>query len=225
MTAVYPAAVKTFAYRQDYTELVEAADVNVSYDEINATQKTLGVLPNTDTIDGAVSTWPTVGNRISAVAKGVSHPFCNVSANNIMVPYETHTVVQWTNKTWDTHGIWGGGTQLICPRSGVYTFNIYIRWHQDSMPNDNQQPVFNRSGQLKIALTPTNTPTDITNQGGYYPQGWQKANHQSASMTLPWVKGNAITMEVNQQCLTTGIIATALCSITYHRDPPTPNNL
>jgi len=225
MTAVYPNALKTFAYRQDYTELVEAADVNVGYDEIGATQKTLGVLPNTDTIDGAVDTWSTVSNRITAVREGVSNPYCNVSAHNITIPYETNTQVQWTNKSWDTHGIWQGGTQLICPRDGVYTFDIYIRWHADNLPHDNQQPVFNRGGQLKIALTPTNTPTDITNQGGYFPQGWQKANHQAASMTLPWAKGNAITMSVDQQCLTTGITATALCSITYHRAPPTTDNL
>ena len=226
MVAVYPNAIKTFAYRQDYTELVDAADVNVSYDEIGAIQKTLGVLPNTDTIDGKVNTWPTVSNRISAVREGVSKPYCNVQAHNFSVPYGPAGLnVSWTNTTWDTHKMWAGGTQLICPRSGVYSFDIYIRWHPDNLPDDNQQPVFNRNGGLLIAARSTNISGDLVDTGGFYPIGWQRSTHQSASITLPWVKGDAVVMYVNQSCLTSPIVSSAYMSITYHRDPPTTNNL
>jgi hypothetical protein len=225
MVAIYPAAVKKFSYRQDYTELVEAADVNVSYDEIAATQTTLGVLPNTDTIDGAVNTWSTVGNRISAVRAGVSKPYVTLSAHNFQVPYSTRTSPAWTSVTWDTHGMYGGSNQVVCKRSGVYTFDIYTRWHKDSLPADNQQPVFNRNGELQIFIQSNGTDYNIVNQGGFFPIGWQRSTHQSASITQPWYKGQALTMIHYQSCLTTPIIATSICAITYHRDPPTKNNL
>jgi hypothetical protein len=119
----------------------------------------------------------------------------------------------------------GTGGQLICPRTGVYTFDIYIRWHADNTPNDNQQPVFNRNGELNISISAVNTNYNIVAQGGFFPIGWQKSTHQSASMTAPWAKGQAVTMLLQQTCLTTPITATAVCAITYHRDPPTTNNL
>lgn len=225
MVAVYPNALKTFAYRQDFTQLVDAADVNVSYDEIGALQKTLGVLPNTDTIDGAVNTWPTVGARISAVREGVTKPYVNVSANNISVPYNTTVIPTWTSTTWNTHNIFQGGTNLICPRTGVYTFDIYIRWHQDGMSGDSQQPVFNRNGKLEIAIQPVNGNAFLTSQTGFFPIGYQKATRQSASINMPWIKGTPVIMMATQQCFTSPLVATALCSITYHRDAPTQGNL
>jgi hypothetical protein len=225
MVAVFPNAIKTFSYRQDYTDLVDAADVNVSYDEINAVQKNLGVLANTDVIDGATNTWSTVGKRISAVREGVSKPFCNVQAHNVSIPYGVQTTPSFTSKTWDTHGMWNGSTQLVCPRSGVYSFEVYIRWHPDNLPDDNQQPVFNHNGELFIALNSTGIGGNMTNQGGFFPIGWQKSTHQSASMTLPWIKGDAITAIAFQSCLSAPIVSTIYVSITYHRDPPTTNNL
>jgi hypothetical protein len=225
MVAVYPSAIKTFAYREDFTELVEAADVNVSYDEIRAVQTTLGVNPQKDTIDGAVNTWSSVGSRISAVRKGVSNPYVYVSAHNFEVPYNTTTTVNWTNQTYDTHGMWNAGPSLMCKRSGIYTFDIYIRWHHDSTYQDNQQPVFNRNGELFISITPTGTSSNLVNQGGFFPIGWQKSTHQSASITAPWANGSTVRMQVRQSGYTPQLIATAFCAITYHRDPPTTNNL
>lgn len=225
MVAVYPSAVKKFSYRQDYTQLVEAADVNVLYDEVAATQTTLGVLPNTDTIDGKLNTWSSVKANISAARKGVSKPYCYVSAHNFTVPYTGIHYVSFTNKTWDTHSMWSGGTNLTCPRDGVYQFDIYIRWHADNNSGDGGQPIFNKSGPLEVSLTPVTGGGDIVHQDGYYPQGWQRSTHQSASITAPWLKGQSVRMWVAQYCLTTPITATAFCAITYHRDPPTTNNL
>lgn len=226
MVAVYPAAVKTFAYRQDYTELVEAADVNVSYDEIAATQTILGVNPNKDTIDGAVNSWSTVGSRISAVRAGVSKPFCNVTASNVLVHYNVPLHPSFTSKTMDSHKMWNGGTNLICPRSGIYTFDFYVRWHKDGMSADNQQPVFNRNGKLEISLQPVNGNAYTMAQTGYFPTGYQKATRQSCSITMPWTKGVPVFTTLYQDVITTPtIIATAICSITYQRDPQTTNNL
>jgi hypothetical protein len=225
VVAVYPNAVKKFSYRQDYTQLVEAADVNVLYDEVAATQTTLGVLPNTDTIDGKVNTWPTVKANIAAARSGVSKPYCYVSAHNFLVSYQGKNYINFTNKSWDTHGMWGGGSTLTCPRDGVYTFDVYIRWHSDALSADGQQPVFNRSGPLEISLTPVGGSGDLVHQDGYYPQGWQRSTHQSASITAPWLKGQGIQAWAAQYCLTTPLTATAFVAITYHRSPPTTNNL
>lgn len=225
MVAVYPSAIKTFAYREDYTELVEAADVNVSYDEIRAIQSTIGVNPQNDTIDGVVNKWPTVGSRISAVRSGVSKPFANVSAHNFHVDYALDDFsISWTNKTWDTHGMWNGGTSLVCPRSGVYRFEVYVRWAADNLPHDNQQPVFNRNGELKIGVS-QNGVHYLTAAAGFYPIGWQKIAHQSASITLPWTKGTAMTALIRQDCYTPTLSASAFFSATYERDAPTVNNL
>jgi hypothetical protein len=225
MVAVYPSAIKTFSYRQDYTELVQAADVNVTYDELRAVQSTLGVNPQNDTIDNVVNKWSSVSARIGAVRAGVSKPFVNVSANNTSIPYNELYNIQWKSKTWDTHGIWDGSQNLVCPRDGVYTFSIYIRWHSDNHPDDNQQTPFNRNGKLEIYLSPVNGSANFVNQAGAFPLGWQKATHQSASITLPWAKGQALTMQAYQDCLTSSIVSSAFCSIVYHRDPPTANNL
>lgn len=224
MVAIYPSAVKTFQYRQDYTELVEAADINVAYDELGAVETVLGVNPQSDLIDGKTSSWTTVGQRISAVSKGVSKPFCNVSSNNFTIAYNTITTVSWTSKTWDTHKM-ATGTNLTCPRSGVYCFDAYIRWHKDNQANDNQQPVFDRNGKLEIALQIVDTGAYSTAQTGFFPIGYQKATRQSTSTTIPWQAGQKMVVTVSQSCLSTPITGTVICSATYHRDPPTLNNL
>lgn len=221
MVAIYPNAVKKFAYRQDFTELVEAADVNVGYDEIAAVQTTLGILPNTDTIDNQLTSWPNVSSRITSVRQGKANPYVNVWASNKVIGYNTNTPLQWTSKTWDTHNMWTGGPSVVCPRSGVYTFDIYIRWHADNLPADSQQPAFNRSGALGIKALAAGATSEYVDQIGYFPQGWQRSNHQSASVTLPWAQGQTIQMIAYQNTLTTGITATAMMAVTYHRDPPT----
>jgi hypothetical protein len=225
MVAVYPAAIKTFSYRQDYTELVEAADVNVSYDEIRAIQNTLGINPQNDTIDNAVNQWSSVSSRISAVRKGVSNPYVYVSANNFTCPIDQVVTVNWTNKVYDTHGMWDAGPHLTCKRSGIYTFDIYIRWHHDSTYQDNQQPIFNRNGELYISIGRVGEVSYLVNQGGFFPIGWQKATHQSASITAPWTLGSSVQMQIRQGGYSPSLVATAFCAITYHRDPPTTNNL
>jgi len=221
MVAVYPSAVKKFTYRQDFTELVEAADVNVSYDEIQAVQNTLGINPNKETIDNRSYSWSDVSTRISSVRQGLANPFVSVAAHNFEIAYAGDDApVTWTTRSMDTSQMWGGGATITCPRSGVYTFDIFMRWRSDSLPHDNEQPVFNRNGELKIGLTAIGSAPYLVAQAGFFPIGWQKAAYQSASFTAPWTKGTGVRMYVRQDCYTSPLVGSAFCSVTYHRDPP-----
>lgn len=225
MTAIYPAAIKKFAYRQDFTNIVDAADVNVLYDEVTAIENTLGPNPSWDTIDGTTVKWNTVSNRILAVREGTTIPYVNARAHNVVVPFNSQLTMNWTSVTWDTHHMFTGGANLTCPRTGVYTFDIYIRWHADNKPADNQQPAFDRSGALGIKCFPPNGGAEIVDQIGFFPQGWQRSNHQAASINMPWVKGQTVQMAAYQNCLTAGISATAMMNITFQRIQPTTNNM
>lgn len=228
MVAVYPSATKKFAYRQDFTNIVDAADVNVLYDEVTAVENVLGTNPNWDNIDGKVNKWSTVGARISAVREGVSNPYVNVQSHNFVVPFQvsqTFQTITWTSKTWDTHSMWTGGPYVTCPRTGVYTFDCYIRWHSDALSADNQQTPYNRSGKLSTIIRVANGSADLVHDDRFYPAGWQAGTHMSSSITLPWTKGQQAYMVCAQSTLTTGITATANMCITYHRDGPTLNNL
>jgi hypothetical protein len=225
MVAIYPSAIKKFAYRQDFTNIVDAADVNVLYDEVTSIENTLGANPSWDSIDGKTVKWPNVSNRITAVREGTTIPYVNAQAHNVVVPYNGSLTMNWTSITWDTHSMFTGGSNLTCPRTGVYRFEIYIRWHADNLPNDSQQPAFNRSGALGIKCLPAGANFEIVDQIGYFPQGWQRANHQSASITMPWTQGQSVNMVAYQNTLTTGITATAMMSITFQRIQPTTNNM
>src|SRR5882757_3681128 len=102
MVAVYPSAIKNFSYRQDYTELVDAADINVTYDEIRALQTTVGVNPNKEIIDSKTYAWTDISSRISSVRQGLSNPFVSVSAHNFQIPFALDDIaVTWTNKAMD----------------------------------------------------------------------------------------------------------------------------
>ena len=59
MTASYPAGIKTFTNKVDYTDAVIASDVNSAYDEITALETALGVTPTTS------STWSGTANYTS----------------------------------------------------------------------------------------------------------------------------------------------------------------
>jgi len=226
MTAAYPGAIKSFFYRQDFTEIVDAADINTAYDEIVAIQNTLGTSPQSDTIDSKLVTWPTVKANIAASRKRVTDPYVYASAHNFSVPYNNSNYSpSWTSVGPDTHGMFTGSNQLTCVRSGIYTFDIYVRWHLDNLPGPNQQTPLNRSGILQIDITNLGTGADIVAHGGYFAQGFQQSIHQSASITAPWIQGQTAIMRLTQTCMTGGMPATTICAITYQRDPQTVNNM
>lgn len=67
MAAIYPVAVRSFVPKMDYSELVDAQDVNALQDEVGAIEQTLGVSPHVYAPVGAASTrYKTVGARLDA---------------------------------------------------------------------------------------------------------------------------------------------------------------
>lgn len=77
MAARYPANPMSFDYRQNVTDLVQAQDVNVLYDEASAVGTYLGTNPHVSATWGATAftsgttTWATVRDRIQNVENGV----------------------------------------------------------------------------------------------------------------------------------------------------------
>lgn len=220
MVAVYPAAIKNFAYRQDFTDLVEAADVNVLYDESRAIQTTLGVNPQQETIDNTLTKYSTVSSRISAVRRGTTVPYVGASAHDIHIPFNSTTNVSWNSKLFDTHNMLSG-TNLVCPRSGIYHFNFYIRWHKDSVTTANLLPTFDRNGKLQIEAQMSGSSAFLTCQTDWFPEGFKDFARQSASMIYPWYKGNSVKAMAYQSCYKGSfLIATVYANIAYIRDIP-----
>lgn len=218
MVAIYPTGIKNFTYKTDFTDIVNAGDVNAAYDEIRALETTLGALPNTDTIDGTVNTWSNVSSRITAVRKGVSKPYCNVVINNDLASFQS--LPSFTGKTWDTHGMWSGGSTLVCPRTGVYTFSYTIQWYNPNV----FPPAFTQGGFVKSSMTVVGQTHPFMGVTGYYPAGWTVGIEQTASITLPWFKDSAIFLTLNENVLP-NIPYTANVSVMFERDAPTTNNL
>lgn len=221
MVAVYPSAIKNFVYRQDYTDLVEAADVNVSYDEIRALQNTLGTNPHQETIDGSLKKYSSVSSRVSAVRRGLENPYVGVAAHDIHVPFNSDYIPAWTSKVMDTHGMWNGSSNLTCKRDGIYHFDFYIRWHKDSVVTANLLPTFDRSGKLQLEAQFTGSSAFLTCQTDWFPQGFQDFARQSCSITFPWYKGNTLYLRAYQSVYKAGTLtATVYATIAYLRDLP-----
>ena len=83
MAASYPSSQKTFTKKVDLTSVVQAADVNDTYDEIQAIEATVGITPDTvSTYSGTPdfstpNTWGTVANRISNIEKAAYYSYQN----------------------------------------------------------------------------------------------------------------------------------------------------
>lgn len=68
MPAVYPTNKVNFTRKVDLQDLVVAADINAAYDEIEAIQATLGLLPATQ----GSTNWVTVKARIENIESVLS---------------------------------------------------------------------------------------------------------------------------------------------------------
>jgi len=67
MAAIYPVAVRAYTEKMDYTELVDAQDVNELQDEVGAIEQTLGTNPHVYKAAGAAATtYKTVGARLDS---------------------------------------------------------------------------------------------------------------------------------------------------------------
>lgn len=120
MTARYPSGTITFNYRQDSTDLVQAADVNVLYDEVTAVGTTLGLDPHKSTIWGTTSTLDTTKTDWSAY-NGVSGRLQNIE-NGLYAAYSQRvstlggsTVIPSTTTT----------TGLILKSVSLQTANLF----------------------------------------------------------------------------------------------------
>lgn len=81
MAASYPASQKTFTRKIDLTSVVQAADVNEAYDEIQSIESTVGLTPDTvSTYSGTPDfstpkSWGTVSARISNIEKAAYYSY------------------------------------------------------------------------------------------------------------------------------------------------------
>lgn len=227
MAAVYPTAIKKFAYRQDFTQLVNAADVNVAYDEIAALQTTLGTLPGSDNLgDGSSVSFPTVKANISDARKGGQLPTVFARVFNLQVPFNPNNGAapglqpNFTDTVWDSHNMWQGGNQLICPRDGIYNFSLYSEWQLQTDPYDFEQPPFDISGYVQIGLQLYGGGRYVTGYNHQVVQGAQYAVRGSASADWAWYKGQTMKLSVHQRAHFNSTPVCIYLQATYLRSTP-----
>lgn len=233
MAAVYPTAIKNFAYRQDFTQLVDAADVNVAYDEITALQNTLGTNPQSDTIDGKTYTWASVKSNISAARKGVANPSGFFRVFDYSVPYHANNGATpglfppFSDAPWDTHGMWSmGSDSLVSPRDGIYNFSFYTEWQRQSEPYDFWQLPFERNGYAQVGLQFYKSGRYLTGYNHGTVTGAQYAIRGSASANWEWPKGTPMSVALSQTFQVSRPANVCIyLFVTYLRAMPTTNNL
>lgn len=226
MAAVYPTAVKTFVSRKNFTNIVDAGDVNQAYDEITSLQTVLGPMPHQDTLDGSTKTWKDVKTSIASARRGLTDPIVKLSANNIRVPFADDYFPVFNNKQVDTHGAWNGGSLVRSPRTGWYQMGAYIRWHKDGIVDGNNIPPFDHSGKLQVGISPSTDTTFVTGETHYFPNGWQDFTRSSCSTLWYWPKGSAVRVNLWQRVQAQGTMwATVFFTAAYLRDPASANNM
>lgn len=83
MTAVYPASVKTFTNRVDFTDTILAAHVNDLQDEVNAIEANLGTYIKTGSgwvgvFDQITTNWDTLKDRIANIEYGLGDAYTRI---------------------------------------------------------------------------------------------------------------------------------------------------
>lgn len=224
MAAVYPTSIRNFFYKQDFVQIVDASDVNTAYDEINAVQNTLGVMPNTDTIDGSVVNFTTVKNNIADARLGTTKPICKLHAADNQVPNGlpngTGIYATFTSQDIDTHNMWVGGGTLICPRTGWYDVQFYVEWQWAEFPFDNSIPPYDLSGYASVGIQ---TPPDTlykTGHNAYVQAGQHFAIRGSGATSIPWVKGQSMVAQLAQTIRNGNQPCNLYLSVTYVRNLP-----
>ena len=77
MTAAYPAAVKSFSTKVDFTDTVLAEHVNTLQEEVNALQANLGTFIKTGSggvgnYDAVITAWNTLKDRLANIEYGLT---------------------------------------------------------------------------------------------------------------------------------------------------------
>lgn len=112
MTASYPAAVKSFTTKVDFTDTVLAAHVNDLQDEVNSLQANLGTYIKTGSgwvgsFDQVTTAWNTLKDRIANIEYGLN------DAYNAMIPSGGTTgqvLIKSSNSSYATE--WADGNFL-----------------------------------------------------------------------------------------------------------------
>ena len=83
MTAVYPASVKTFTNRVDFTDTILAAHVNDLQDEVNAIEANLGTYIKTGSgwvgvFDQVTTNWDTLKDRLANIEYGLGDAYTRI---------------------------------------------------------------------------------------------------------------------------------------------------
>lgn len=80
MTALYPASIKTFTNRVDFTDTILAAHVNDLQDEVNAIESNLGTYIKTGSgwvgsFDQVTTNWNTLKDRLANIEYGLNDAY------------------------------------------------------------------------------------------------------------------------------------------------------
>jgi len=137
MSASYPKAIKTFTTKHDFTDDVNAVDVNDLQDEVKAMQSVLGIMPLTQMNKDPAQTipWTTVAGRLDALEAGLTKPVFSTWNNDKVqvvknvVKFVTLDAPSAAN---DPLGWYNGTTGFRINRTGWYHINGYTLWRANA---------------------------------------------------------------------------------------------
>src|SRR5690606_17468793 len=132
--ATYPARIRHELEKRDFIDPIWAAHFNIQQNEIQATQKTLGVLPQVATRDPAdrVNDYGTVANRITKVARA-EQMISYVAANTaVTLPTNRWYRVSFETTMADSRGA-AYPAGLTIPESGYWVLTAKADWKSDSV--------------------------------------------------------------------------------------------
>lgn len=176
--AIYPGAVRTYSTKRDQITIVDAQDVNDLQDEMGATQRTLGVNPQTYAPPGGSAvTYSSVGARldahdttllslqaqintlVTASQNGWNTPVLSLSQDGVTPNHLTMPgpsgfgqIVWSTRPVQDPFGMWSGGPHLTCILGGWYHLDFAFNAEVDAPSLLSAQNVLNASAVQPVPL-------------------------------------------------------------------------
>ena len=117
MTAAYPASVKSFTTKVDFTDTVLAEHVNSLQEEVNAIQANLGTNIKTGSggvgvYDTVTTAWNTLKDRITNIEYGLTDVWVAVPAGGTTGQVLTKTSNSDYATTWANNEATGGGETI-----------------------------------------------------------------------------------------------------------------
>lgn len=117
MTAAYPASVRSFTTKVDFTDTVLAEHVNSLQEEVNAIQANLGTNIKTGSggvgvYDTVTTAWNTLKDRITNIEYGLTDVWVAVPAGGTTGQVLTKTSNSDYATTWANNEATGGGETI-----------------------------------------------------------------------------------------------------------------